>query len=72
MVLLPNWRPAFRDASLSGPLEIGVACPSGTRVAKVERSREPNVFSAILLIASVDGETMREQRYLTLFSALNP
>jgi hypothetical protein len=68
-VLFPNWSSAFRDASSSGRLEVGIACTAGPRVAKVERSREPNVFSAILLIASVDGETVREQRYLTLFSA---
>lgn len=68
-VLFPNWSPAFADASSTGRLEIGVVCKDGARIVTVDQNREPNVFSAILLIASVDGETVREQRYLSLYSA---
>ena|GEM_PF-3053204 len=68
-VLFPNWSPAFQEAYGLGHLEVGVACKGGTRIAKVDQSREPEVFSAILMIASADNETVREQRYLTLFSA---
>ena len=66
-VLFPNWRPWLSGATAG--LRVGISCKHGTRVATVDQTREPSVYAAILMIGSVDGETVREQRYLTLYSA---
>jgi len=68
-VLIRRWNVRLDDAQRTGKLEVRVACNDKLQIVMVERGREPDVFAAILLISSVDGETVREKRYLTLFSA---
>jgi hypothetical protein len=66
-VLFPNWRPWL--SHVTPDLQIGIICKHGTRVAVVDETQQPSLYAAILMIGSVDGETVREQRYLTLYSA---
>lgn len=66
--LLPNWSPPLRRVDGKNALRIGVARDGRIDVVSVERVFQPVVYDALVMIASVDGESDREHRYVTLFS----
>lgn len=68
-VSFPTWYPTIPEPEPPTGFLLTIRRNMGEIQATITRQRHPSVFEALLLLCSVDDETVREQRYLTVASA---
>lgn len=65
----PLWSPTIPEPEPLGGFLLTIQHNFDEIQATVTRQQHPGVYEALLLLSSVDGETLRDNRYLTVASA---